>query len=186
MELRNVTFGPQTLSQANSVTLTGAPVLTVTAPVTISDPITGGALVMAGTSVMTLTGTNSYTDGTEVTGGTLDIADAAALPTTGIVNVGRPGTVNLLGLLGSYLPVPGVEPGDDTAVEPTSSLASVTVAGGVPEMRPGMVEGSGGVGTVGAGTEGTPAVPEPSTFVLLAAGAIGLIGWAWRRQRQRR
>ena len=30
-----------------------------------------------------------------------------------------------------------------------------------------------------------PAVPEPSTFVLLAAGALGLLGSAWRRRRSR-
>ena len=30
----------------------------------------------------------------------------------------------------------------------------------------------------------TPVVPEPSTFVLLAAGAVGLLGYAWRRRKQ--
>ncbi len=28
----------------------------------------------------------------------------------------------------------------------------------------------------------TPPVPEPSSFVLLAFGAVGLAGWAWRRR----
>ena len=43
--------------------------------------------------------------------------------------------------------------------------------------------GAYGDGTVFA-LDLTPA-PEPSTFTLLAAGTIGLIGWAWRRRKGR-
>ena len=30
----------------------------------------------------------------------------------------------------------------------------------------------------------TPVVPEPSTFVLLGAGAVGLLGYMWRLRKQ--
>ena len=38
-------------------------------------------------------------------------------------------------------------------------------------------------GTAGQVTYTFTPVPEPSTFALLGAGAIGLLGWGWRKRK---
>ncbi len=78
-----LTFGPQGLSTPNTVTLSGSPTITVTAPTTIADQITGGALtlVMAGSGTVTLTASaNTYTGPTSLSGGSL-VGTVADLPT---------------------------------------------------------------------------------------------------------
>ena len=83
-----------------------------------------------------LSGSNNYTGGTTVSEGTLEVTDPGALPTTGIINVGRSGVVSLLGLL----VIPGAVPDDslvsvDTAAEPTDTLVAATdpvVSGAAP------------------------------------------------------
>ena len=65
--LGNVTLGSAganglNLSGPNTVTITGAPVITVAAPTTIGDQITGDTLVVAGPSTLTVTSAaNNYT-----------------------------------------------------------------------------------------------------------------------------
>ena len=44
--------------------------------------------------------------------------------------------------------------------------------------------GGSGATAIGVAALNVKAVPEPSTLLLLAAGAIGLLGWAWRRRKR--
>ncbi len=76
-----LTFGPQALTTANTVTLAGSPTISVTAPTTIADQITGGSLIKAGSGTLTLTAaTNTYTGPTAVNGGSL-VGTVANIPT---------------------------------------------------------------------------------------------------------
>ena len=80
---------------------------------------------------------------------------------------------------------PGVDPSslvgdtwqlfDWTGVTPSGSFANIVSA-----LPAGYAWNTSALYTLGDVT----LVPEPSTFVLLAAGAIGLLGYAWRRRRQ--
>ena len=93
------------INSTGGVTDNGTLAFDLSGPATFSKAVTGsGSLVQMGPGVLTLATSNSYTGGTSVSKGTLDIASAAALPTIGIVNVGRPGTVDLTSLLAVYLP----------------------------------------------------------------------------------
>ena len=77
--LAGLTFAPQTLTTPKLVTITAAPTIDVTAPVTINDAIAGGTLDMAGPLTMTITSTADAFSAAQVSGGTL-VAAAAAIP----------------------------------------------------------------------------------------------------------
>jgi autotransporter-associated beta strand protein len=125
---------------------------------TFSKSISGsGSLVQAGGGVLTLTGSDMYTGGSEVSDGTLDFADPPAVPTGGIINISRPGAVNLLGLL-AEIPKNQIVVAPDAAVEPAASTL------------PAVGSRDGGVAPA--------SVPEPSTLMLLGIGAA--IGFLWR------
>ncbi len=65
--------------------------------VTVSGPISGAgrSVTLTGGGELTLSGNNAYTGGTAVGNGTLDFASPDAVPTTGIISVSRPGSVDL-------------------------------------------------------------------------------------------
>ena len=155
-----------------------------TEKITVSGNIDGNRPLSLNNGTLLLSGSNSYTGGTTVSSGTLEVASPAALPSEGIINVGRSGAVSLLGLL--VLPdvaSPNVSQASiDTVADPSGTLAVVEIAGQTP---------AGGGGTslpdVGSMSEGITLapVPEPSTLALLGVAAAGLLAYAWRRQRIR-
>ena len=71
--------------------------MTISAPVNQANA--GTSVTLTGGGTLILSGSNTYTGGTTISGGTLEVANAAALPAKGIINVGRSGTVNLTALL---------------------------------------------------------------------------------------
>jgi autotransporter-associated beta strand protein len=185
-----------------SVTITGGGSHTIAVPITLTDSVyftgdvgsvltisgnvsgQGGVTLTAGNvGTLVLAGSNSYTGGTTISEGTLDFAAPEAVPTTGILNVGRSGSVDLTGLLAASLSSTA-----DTNTEQTSladspgdataglGMQGQTVAGnsdGTPLGDPGSIARSS-----------TVSVPEPSTFVLLCVAMIGLLAGrrAWGRR----
>jgi fibronectin-binding autotransporter adhesin len=168
---------------------------------TFSKSVSGtGGLALMGSKLVVLTATDTYTGGTTVDGGTLDLAgtnnsyNGPSLPTTGIVNVDRPGTVNLTGLLAGYLlGVVGDDSSGEEAAAPADaqgedSGAMTATLGGPPALSQG---GAGStVGGYAASYPSAPAgpegVPEPGTLALLLCGAAALALAAWRRRRRGR
>ena len=176
---------------------------------TFAQNISGtGGLRLAGSSELTLTGSNNYTGGTTIAGGTLEVSSPASLPKSGIINVGRSGTVNLT----SLLVIPGVAPdslvpdvssdagsvvlaADDSGDSATSDVGASapaddagTVGVYAAAASAGTVLLPAGIGAVPAGVEVLPAgfeaVPEPGTLVLLLVGAAAGAAMAiWRKGR---
>ena len=83
--LAGLTLGPQALATPNAVTLSGAPTINVTAPVTIDDPIVGDTLVMAGPSTLTITSPANGFAAAQVSGGTL-VGTVASIPTAVVLS----------------------------------------------------------------------------------------------------
>jgi len=57
-------------------------------------------------------------------------------------------------------------------------LASASIQGG------GATGGTGASGTVVAAAPAATAAPEPSSLTLLGLGALGLLGYGWRKRKQ--
>jgi autotransporter-associated beta strand protein len=163
-------------SNLNVTTAAGSK-LTISGPVTQIN--TGTSLGLNGSGTLALSGSDSYSGGTTVSSGTLDVNSAQALPTTGVLVVGRSGRVVLGNITGaaemiaaspltsestSLAAVPALSSIDSSVAEQASSPA---VQVSVP---------------VGASPSGSPAaVPEPGTIMLLLVGAAALA--AWRRRK---
>ena len=157
----------------------------VTIAGSISQTNAGTSVTLTGGGMLILSGSNTYTGGTTINGGTLEVADAAALPAQGIINVGRSGTVNLTALL--VLPATA-EPGADEAPSDTSANAAPVV----PSTPSGTTDSTGGgasLALLGSIADcDLAAVPEPGTMALGTAAAavlLAMMGWSNRRHRNR-
>jgi autotransporter-associated beta strand protein len=97
-----------------------------------------GGLIKTGAGTVTLSGTSTYTGGTTIRGGAIVFSSPSSLPTTGIINVSRTGTVNLTYLFGSLLAgqtAPGTSNSGTTAATtatptpaPTTTTTPITTA----------------------------------------------------------
>ncbi len=182
----SVSGGNQTIAVPVALGSNLAVTATTGSSLTVSGSIsgTGQAISFSGGGVLVLSGPDTYTGGTTVSGGTLDFANPAAVPTTGILNVGRSGSVDLTSLLAASAPAgdgqqdPVSDMADADAAATTSpASAGVSVAAGSGGEWPG-----GADSTIAAGAAAA-AVPEPSAFALLGAALLGLLVSLLRRNR---
>ncbi|MGD0516529.1 MAG: PEP-CTERM sorting domain-containing protein [Thermoguttaceae bacterium] len=140
-------------TQGNNVTITKA---------LAEDPASiGGGLAKASGGILTLTGALTYTGATAITGGTVQINTPGTSALAAISGAGSLGIGD--GIVASTVSANSVSV-DTLTIGAGSTLVIKALSGG---------PSSGG--------ELTP-VPEPSTFVLLAIAALGLVGAAWRRR----
>jgi autotransporter-associated beta strand protein len=125
----SVTAGSATISAP--VALDSDVVATVAAgsQLTISGGISGAnqALAVNGQGTVVLGGTNSYSGGTTVSSGTLNVSSSQALPSTGVLVVGRSGRVVLGNSMGSSAAVPTVAAAPSDTVAPPQPAPVVAV-----------------------------------------------------------
>ncbi len=196
-----------------STVATGVTTLTVNSPPSGSSNYGGTicdgssrtlSLVVSGSGMLTLSGTSTYSGGTTVSGGTLDFSTPESMPSTGVLDIQSGGEVVLgvlLGDLGGDSEPAAADVAADGASNSNTKSGEATSGDSVIEallarIRAERVGGSAGgtaVGSMGSATATgigavilavSPAVPEPSTFVLLGVAAIGLFGWMWRRRKR--
>ena len=166
---------------------------------TITGSGTGGegmlSLTKSGSGTLTLSSSNSYMGGTTVTGGTLIITNANALPPGGVLSITGSGTVILGSNLATAVELGGLSfdtGGAGASSESLYSTGELSTAVATPtsaifetdllhpfqsDVLP--IGAVGGGSNLGSGA--TAPVPEPGTFVLLFAAAVGLGLYRLRR-----
>ena len=179
-------------------------VLEILGNVTISGTTAIGTplpLTVSGSGLLVLAGTNTYTGGTTVTGGTLEFSTPESMPTASILTIQSGGEV-VLGDLVDAAPstadgLPAVaDVAADNAGSPSSTIAgagAISSTSGISALlariRAAQAAGLAAEDAAGAVGAAAPAaspaaVPEPSTFALLAVAAVGLLAGAWRRRQR--
>ncbi len=98
----SLTFDPQGLALPNVVAISGAPTITVAAPVTINDQIVDGGstgtLVVNGTSILAVNNANNtYSGGTNLLGGVLQVGVSSIVSGTLVSGPLGTGPINLSG-----------------------------------------------------------------------------------------
>jgi autotransporter-associated beta strand protein len=187
-----LTLGPQGLSTPNTITLSGSPTISVTAPTTIADQITGGALslVMAGSGAMTLTAAaNTYTGPTSISGGSL-AGTVADLPTeiTLANNANLTFNQNTGGTLSNYIGGVGSLTMAGTAVltmgAPTAYLGPTAINAGTLQLtaavpNPGLLihcTMNGQLGAIATGGTIADVSGNGNTMTLEGGGVIRVAG----------
>jgi hypothetical protein len=136
--------------------------------VTLSGSLSGpGSLTKVDSGTLILSASNSYTGDTLVNAGTLilDYPDLAATSNAWVDNHGSGGVLDL-----NY--------------HGTDKISALYINGVAqpPGIWGGPGSGAPNTSSYLAGSGLLNVVPEPSTLALLAAGAIGLFGYRWRRK----
>ena len=78
----------------------------------------------------------------------------------------------------TFTPLAGFGPGQYTLID------AGTITGSLGSNRDGTIGGLPATLSTSGGDLVLNVVPEPSTFVLLGMGAVGLLGFAWRRRKR--
>ena len=174
---------PIILGDKLSVTASTGSALTIAGSITESSP--DMSLSVSGGGALILSGTDRYTGGTNVAGSTLALAEASALPTTGLLTIGSGGRLVLGGgagigeLLGASSPISSgaIALSAAASISPTIESTSgnmATLGGAVPASL------QGGAGSAVGGS--AAAVPEPGTLALLAVAVLSLAAVALRKR----